>query len=322
MTRPQVPVRLDVTQLAIAPSDPYTTPQLLQTLLIQLTQSETLICPTLLPNLAPPPDLDLDREVVLYGQVPVWLYGRLIEQCASAPWIGVFSAPLRQIVVICSWVATPQVGDTFTPQFQQQPPCPAILIGGPPNSGKSVFSNALRHSLIHHYPQHRIFLHRANWDGEGNWAYESRNMELVDDLVEQNKYPIHKDPETAKLIPDYFHCHAQFVRNLRSLFDILVVDVGGKPASEKEPLIRECSHYIIVTRSPDFLPDWQQLCQPHLSPVAIIHSVLEQRMNCVSAAPILELRAGPWTEAEVTDIPPILLKTIEPLMAQQTEQCN
>ena len=313
----EIPVRLEVTTLAIAPSGSSATHQSFQTLSIQLTQPKTLIHPNILPKLVPLPDLDLNREVVLYGQAPVWLYGRLIHQCAIAPWIGVFSAPIQRIVVIHSRLAAPQVGDTFALQFQQQP-CPAILIGGPPNSGKSVFSDALRRSLIQHYPQRRIFLHRANWDGEGNWAYESRHTELVDNLVEQNKHRIHRDPETATLIPDYFRRHAQFVQNLRSLFDILIVDVGGKPDPEKEPLIRECSHYIIVTRSPEFLPSWHQLCQPHLSPVAIIHSVLQHRLDCVADAPILELVAGPWTEAEATDVPADLIRRIGHLMARES----
>lgn len=316
MNRAQIPVRLDVTQLAIAPSDApgASTPQFLQTLSIQLTQPQTLIHPNLLPQLTLPSDLDLNQGVVLFGQAPIWLYGRLIDQCAIAPWIGCFDARSQQIIVIHSRVNRPQVGDTFALRLQQQP-CPAILIGGPPDSGKSVFSNALRRSLIQHYPQRRIFLHRANWDGEGNWAYESRNTELVDDLVEQNEYRIHEDPETAKLIPGYYQYHAGVVNNLRSLVDVLLVDVGGKPQPEKEPLIRECSHFIIVTRSPDFLPDWQDCCQPHLSPVAIVHSVLQRRMDCVREAPVLELRAGPWTEAEVADVPSMLLNQIESLMA-------
>ena len=310
MNGSEIPVRLDVTTLAIAPSSSSAPPQVFQTLFIQLTPPQTLMQPNLLPHLILPPDLDLTREIIIFGQAPVWLYGRLIHQCAIAPWIGCFDARNYQIIVIHSRVATPQVGDTFAVQRQRQP-CPAILIGGPPDSGKSVFSNALRRSLIQHYPHYRIFLHRANWDGEGNWAYESRNMELVDDLVEQNEYRIHEDPETAKLIPDYYRYHGRVVQNLRNLVDILLVDVGGKPQAEKEPLIQECSHYIIVTRSPEFLPSWHEFCQPHLAAIAIIHSVLQQRMDCVSDAPILELVAGPWTEADVTDVPTILINRIE-----------
>jgi CRISPR-associated protein Csx3 len=48
---------------------------------------------------------------------------------------------------------------------------PTLLIGGPPNAGKSVLfhslSSALHHQNIRHYAL------RACPDGEGNWSQES-----------------------------------------------------------------------------------------------------------------------------------------------------
>jgi CRISPR-associated protein Csx3 len=62
------------------------------------------------------------------------------------------------------------VGDRIVIKFSQDPGA-VILIGGPPNSGKSVLSNLLRLNLPKCQPDVRMYLHRANWDGEGNWAY-------------------------------------------------------------------------------------------------------------------------------------------------------
>ena len=48
--------------------------------------------------------------------------------------------------------------------------CPALMIAGPPDSGKSVFSHALFQALLTDNPD--IYLQRAHWDGEGNYLLE------------------------------------------------------------------------------------------------------------------------------------------------------
>ena len=118
-----------------------------QTLSITQTLPWQPILPAQLATLTLPNSLDLSREVVLYGGLPNWLYGRLVDLCHSAPWVGCYNGPAGGIVVVHSRVSTPTVGDLI-PIQQNHSPCPAILIGGPPNSGKSVFSNALRVALM------------------------------------------------------------------------------------------------------------------------------------------------------------------------------
>lgn len=195
-----------------------------QTLYITLTKPQKLIPASSIVPLPLPVDLDLSREVVISGQAPLWLQVRLMWRCREAPWVGCHAARDNQIVVVHSKVVSPAVGDSFPIRLNRQP-CPAILIGGPPNSGKSVFSNALRRALLEQGK--RVFLHRASWDGEGNWAYETESPDLVDSLVRYNEFRIHEDPETAKLIPDFFEKQARTVANLRQLTDCLLVDVGG-----------------------------------------------------------------------------------------------
>ncbi|MEL6354338.1 MAG: CRISPR-associated protein Csx3, partial [Cyanobacteria bacterium J06627_28] len=203
-------------------------------------------------------------------------------------------------------------------------PCPTILIGGPPNSGKSVFSNALRVAIKQKHPDKRVYLHRASWDGEGNWVYEAgapeqqldgsqpSRRELINRLVTLNEFRIHEDPETAKLIPGYFRYHAGAVKNLRQLTDCLIVDVGGLPQIEKRPLLEQCSHYIVISRLSEAIDAWHQLCGTDLVPLAVIHSVLEPQQKILKAEP-LEVIAGPWIDAENAVVPEHLLQAVASL---------
>ncbi|NEQ95973.1 MAG: CRISPR-associated protein Csx3 [Cyanothece sp. SIO2G6] len=280
-----------------------------QTLVITLTQPRLLISPQALKLLHLPADLDLSREVILFGQAPIWLYGRLVNLCRAAPWIACYNVQMKQCVVIHSRVSTVAVGEGLTPDWHQAP-CPAILIGGPPDSGKSVFAYALRRQLIEQHPTQQVFLHRANWDGEGNWAYETPNLEQVDQLVQRNERRMHESEETQSLIPDYFRYHARAVENVRSLTDIALVDVGGCPQPEKEPLLQQCTHYIIISRSPDEVGIWHQFCQPHLKPIAVIYSVLEAKVEVLSTRPVLEIIAGPWVEEQPAVVPDCVVEAI------------
>lgn len=281
----------------------------LQTLAITLTRPQTLLKPSSLPRLQLPLALDLSQEVVLYGRSPTWLYGYLIHQCRSAPWIGIFDARSQSVIVIHSRGGSPAIGDQIPIKLNRQP-CPAILIGGPPNSGKSVLSNAIRLSLIQHWPQATVYLHRASWDGEGNWTYETPQPDLVSTLVRQHEYRIHADPETAKLIPSFFQYHAETVKNLRHLVDCLLVDVGGTPQPEKLSILQQCSSYIVISRLPEAIPSWHTFGQTHASPLAVIHSVLSTTLEVHQTTPWLEIKAGPWIMGKTKTIPDCLLQTI------------
>ena len=282
---------------------------LCQTLAITLTQPQSLISPQTLSTLELPVDLDLNREVILFGQAPTWLYSRLVNLCQAVPWIACYNMPMKQCVVIHSRVATPTVGEALT-LIWNQVPCPAILIGGPPNSGKSVFSHALRQRLLQQNPAQQLFLHRANWDGEGNWTYETPHRPLSNTLVQRHEYRIHQTVETQALIPGYFQYHARAVKNVRSLTNLALVDVGGRPQPEKEPLLEQCTHYIIISRSPEDIETWHQFCQPYLQPIAVIHSVLHPHLQIIATEPVLEIIAGPWGEEQPAIVPECIVEAI------------
>ncbi len=298
----QKQVSLEVTQLK-------TTEGNYQTLLINLLPPRELIATDILPHLELPSELDLNREVILFGQAPIWLYGNLTERCRSVPWLACYDARKNVAVIIQSQVAEKVPGDTISASLNQTP-CPAILIGGPPDSGKSVLANTLRWDLLKKNLNKQIFLHRANWDGQGNWAYETANQALVKRLVRENEFRIHENDDTRPLIPGYFKKNSEDVRNLRELVDLVLVDVGGKPQPEKMPLIEQCTHYIIISKSPEKIEEWHEFCQPKLQPLAVIHSVLETRIEVLSTNPFLEIVAGIWREGEMLTVPDVLLDAV------------
>lgn len=261
-----------------------------QTLVISLTEPDVLIQPDTLPHLELPSTLDLSREVILFGQAPIWLYCHLIERCHRAPWTGCYNAPLGKVVVIHSQLPAPQIGDSIAPLLKTEPGA-TLLIGGPPDSGKSLLSTALKRAIAKRHSSSRLFLQRANWDGQGNWAYES-DPALTDQLVLGFDAKLHWHPEAAKLVPKYFQEQARSVQNLRKVRDLVFVDVGGVPQLEKRPVVDACSHYLIISHSSEAIDSWHTLCAPSLQCLGVIHSKPDAETQMLSQSPHLEFRLG------------------------------
>jgi len=298
-TTPKPQVQLEVTELRTLEGN-------YQTLAINLLKPGELIEPKVLAELELPSELDLSREVILFGQAPIWLYSYLVNRCHKAPWVSCYDARKKLAVVVQSRVSEKAAGDELLAS-PNPTLCPAIFIGGPPDSGKSVLSNALRLSLMQKL-QKRVFLHRANWDGDGNWKHESSNRELVKKLALENENRLHE--KAKELLPKYFIDQAQAVRNLRELVDLVLVDVGGRVQSEKAPLVPSCTHYIIISRDCEAIAQWHDFCRPTLKPLAVIHSVLEQQEEILQTQPVLEMMAGPWQEGERSSVPDKLLQEV------------
>lgn len=277
-----------------------------QTLVISLQVPQITV--EILPSLKLPESLDPSRGVILFERAPIWLYVYLSDRCRDFPWVAYFDVRSRCAVVISSRIAEYQPGDTIPLHFTTQP-CPAILIGGPPNSGKSTLSYLLYQTLSREYPQMRFYLHRANWDGEGTHTHQNPDPELAKQLAKVSKYKLHQHPDREKLIPAYFNYHAQAIQNLRQVRDLVLVDVGGVPQPEKVPVVEQCTHSIIISHSVDAVAAWQALFRP-LNPLAIIHSVLENQITVTQTEPYLELTAGKWDTKIMHRIPDVLLQTI------------
>jgi len=116
---------------------------------------------------------------------------------------------------------------------------PAILIGGPPHSGKSVLAYNLSHALR---PRVTHYLLRACPDGEGDWANE-----IDQSLV-----------RTIRVKGDWTRTWVDRIcRDIAARHQPLLVDVGGKPEPWQEPIFGQCSAAILLGRSPETIEVWR-----------------------------------------------------------------
>jgi len=299
----EFPLQLDVIQLETELGS-------CQTLAITFTQPQDLIEPSILSELKSiiPEDLDFNQGVILYGASPNWLYGYLVECCRNAPWIACYDVRTQKAVVVKSNIQTLAVGDTISIIFNRTPGI-AILIGGPPDSGKSVFSYALRRSLFEKDKKLKVFIQRANWDGEGNWVQEMSDREIAEELKEANTRRIHLLENREQMMKNYFGYHAKAIKNIRDVMDIVLVDVGGMAQEEKEPILEQCSHYVIISHSQERVGEWHDFCRS-LNPAIVIHSVLEEKLVRLENEDYLEVVAGRWITGETVRVPDIIVEKV------------
>lgn len=304
----EFPLQFDIIQLQ-------TELGICQTLAITLTEPKDLIEPIILSELKPkiPKDLDLNQGVILYGVSPNWLYGYLVEYCKNAPWIACYNVR-DKVVVIKSNIEKLSVGDKID-IISNDTPGMAILIGRPADSGKSVFSYALRRSLLEKNKNLKVFIHRANWDGEGNWALEMSDRQKATQLKEANTHRLNLLENSEELMKKYFDCHAKAIENIRDVMDIVLVDVGGKIQPEKYPILQQCSHYIIISRFQEEVGKWHDFCRT-LKPAIVIHSVLEEKLVRLENEDYLEVVAGRWITGETVSVPDIIVEKVLEFVAK------
>lgn len=149
---------------------------------------------------------------------------------------------------------------------------PAVLIGGPPNSGKSVLtynlSQALRQRGVQHYAL------RAAPDGEGDWASEADQALVRTILVPRAWTPGFVDHICQSLA----HRHLP-----------LIVDVGGRPAEWQEAIFDHCTHAILLTPDESSHATWLDLISRHtLILIADLRSELEGTDTITAEQPILQ----------------------------------
>ncbi len=137
---------------------------------------------------------------------------------------------------------------------------PAIMVGGPPHSGKSVLvywlTQALRKRQVDHY------VLRACPDGEGDWSQEAA-------------------PDTVRVLRAKAPFTREFVqavcRDLQRRHLPLLVDVGGRPTPEQEVILEHCTHAILVSREPQELDRWRERAERYsLVILAELHSTLTE----------------------------------------------
>jgi len=127
---------------------------------------------------------------------------------------------------------------------------PAILIGGPPHSGKSVLTYSLSQALRQRGVQHYVL--RAAPDGEGDWANEAA-QKLVRTLRVKGAF--------TPAFVDYV-CDTLAARHLP-----LLVDVGGRPTPAQERIFDFCTHAVLLTPDSAARDTWRDIAMRHILPI-------------------------------------------------------
>ena len=149
---------------------------------------------------------------------------------------------------------------------------PAVMIGGPPHSGKSVLIYSLTQALRKIGVAHYVL--RSAPDGEGDWANEA-DQQVVRQIRPKGKYS-----------PEWVNYMCQDIAN-RHL--PLLVDVGGRPTAWQEAVFGYCSHAILLTPDEPARRVWGNLAAKHgLSLLADLHSSLNGDDFVQSRQPFLQ----------------------------------
>ena len=135
---------------------------------------------------------------------------------------------------------------------------PAILVAGPPHSGKSVLAYLLSQRLRAAHVPHILL--RAAPDGEGDWFYQSNDEVRV------------RQRQKGSFNNDLIESLLQGIRD-RSL--PMLVDIGGRPRDSQFRLFDACTHVIHLWREADDRQAWTQwLDERSLIPIASLRSYL------------------------------------------------
>ncbi len=238
-----------------------------QQLEIEILTPDRVINPSDMVGLELPSSVDTSGGVVISGRAPIWLYAYFVHELHPTKWVACYDPRISGGVVVATHSNQAAIGQIIieSPSSEVQL-CPALMIVGPPNSGKSVLSHALFQALIQE--NSHVYLQRANWDGEGNWALE---------LGDEQQAEIMKVANKGELTQGFFPYHAPAILELRRQKSLVIVDIGGMAQPEKQPILEACSHYLIITSNPDEVTKWHEFCRDrgNLSTVAVMHSTLE-----------------------------------------------
>jgi len=148
---------------------------------------------------------------------------------------------------------------------------PAVLIGGPPDSGKSVLTFHLTQTLRQHGTPHYVL--KANPDGEGDWTHLA-DQELVRTILVPRAWT-----------PAFVERICQDIQRRHSP---LIVDVGGRPQPWQEAIFDQCTHAVLLTRDGASHATWLDLAQHHnLLLLADLYSDLRGQDRLVETQPAL-----------------------------------
>lgn len=148
---------------------------------------------------------------------------------------------------------------------------PAIIIGGPPDSGKSVLTANLTQILRKRGVDHYVL--RACPDGEGDWTHLADQEQVRTLLVPRQWTPSFVE---------------HICRDLERRHLPLLVDVGGRPQPWQEVIFDHCTHAILLTRDEASHRAWLDRVTGHgLILLADLRSELEGENSLTEKLPVL-----------------------------------
>lgn len=160
---------------------------------------------------------------------------------------------------------------------------PAVLIGGPPHSGKSVLAYSLTQVLRRRGVEHYVL--RAYPDGEGDWANEADQ-----ELVRRIRIKGQGTPEWI----------AHICRDIANRHLPLIVDVGGLPTPWQEAVFDRCTHAILLTKDEASHDAWRSMIARH---GLILLADLRSQLQGESTVTIAEGNAfGPVLRGTITGL--------------------
>ncbi len=152
-------------------------------------------------------------------------------------------------------------------------PLPAVAIGGPPHSGKSVLAYSLTQTLREMEVPHYL-LRAYPPDYEGDWFHEG-DQELVRHLRIKGSAT---DDWVASLRRDVARRHLP-----------LLVDMGGLPTPEQESILDCCTHGVLLTPTETAREEWAERFARHgLVLLADLRSDLHGENRLERTEPVLE----------------------------------
>jgi CRISPR-associated protein Csx3 len=280
-----------------------------QLLEIEMTRPDRLAYPRDLPGVEMPASLDLTTGVIVSGRAPIWLYGHIMHLLHPTPWVACFDPRMDAGVVVASHSPEARVGQVIpVGKKDSRELAPAVLIVGPPNSGKSCLARGLFDALTADGID--VYLQRAQWDGEGNYTSELPPDADPDVFRRANK---------GEATDEFFPYQAEAVLHLRRTKSLVLVDLGGKVDPNKQPVLEACSHYIIVSSDAGEVDGWHRFCRDraNLSCVAEVLTTLEETEEVLRESGLLRMRSGPWTREETARVPEALLHEMLSLPVDQ-----
>lgn len=150
---------------------------------------------------------------------------------------------------------------------------PAIVLAGPPHSGKSVLGYLLANQLKELGIQ--SYLLRAVPDGEGNWFLEG-DRQLV--------LPLRMKHKTGYSSDFVEHMHGVIANRPLPL----IVDIGGLPNHQQIQMLQACTHSILLYREIQELLEWRtKLEGVGLLPLAELQSNQAGEDGIIEHSPIL-----------------------------------